>query len=272
MNLKTISILIITLLISEILFSQDIIPYRKKNKWGYANNKGEVVIEPQYKVAYPFTANITGVKKDDKYGFIDKTGKPVTKFEFTRVTEFYFTQATVWIKDTAYCIDKNGKNTPCLAFCDSDNSPLKHFETYTKNGKQGLINYAYMGSPPSNSLPEIIDFPLRDSLPAVWDEVKTNDLYAAVKKANKWGIVNMNGELITELIYDSVELRTDIYYRQCFKVIKNNKYGFLDEKGVEIVAPKYVKADFFSNGVARVWINDSFWFYIDKNGREYYQK
>jgi hypothetical protein len=259
--IRSIFIFSFTLLFVSTIFSQQIVPYRKKNKWGYANIKGEVVVEPQYKVAYPFTANITAVKKDDKYGFIDKSGNPITKFEFTKVRNFNNGQATVWTKDTAYCIDPSGKKIRGMAFCGTVNSPLEHFQTYIKNGKLGLINYAYF-----------TDSPNRDSLPAVWDDVKKNDLYAAVKQGNKWGVVNAKGDLTTKLIYDSIELKSDIYYRQFFKVIKDNKYGFLDEKGVEIVAPKYVKADFFSNGVARVWINDSFWFYIDKNGREYYQK
>jgi hypothetical protein len=270
--IRSIFIFSFTLLFVSTIFSQQIVPYRKKNKWGYANSKGEVVIKPQYRVAYPFTTNITAVKKCKKYGFIDKAGSPITKFEFIRVSEFYNDQASVWTKKNSYLINKFGKKIHGLAFCGTEDFKQQHFESYSKNGKKGLITYAYLDSPPREYLPAIIDFPLRDSLPPIWDDVKTNDLYAAVKQGNKWGVVNAKGDLTTKLIYDSIELKSDIYYRQFFKVIKDNKYGFLDEKGVEIVAPKYVKADFFSNGVARVWINDSFWFYIDKNGREYYQK
>jgi len=261
MRIKNISILIIIIFLFESGFSQQLVPYRKKNKWGYANRKGELIIKPQYKVAYPFITNITAVKKCKKYGFINRTGNPVTKFEFIRVRNFNNGQATVWTKNTSYCIDPSGKKIRGMAFCGTVNSPLEHFQTYTKNGKKGLINYAYF-----------IDSPNRDSLPTVWEEVKTNDLYAAVKQVNKWGVVNATGDLTTELIYDSIELKGDRCYRQFFKVKKDNKYGFLNEKGVEIISPKYVKADFFNNGLAKVWISDKFWFYIDKTGREYYEK
>ncbi|MFB0925218.1 MAG: WG repeat-containing protein, partial [Vicingaceae bacterium] len=147
--IRSIFIFSFTLLFVSTIFSQQIVPYRKKNKWGYANSKGEVVIKPQYRVAYPFTANITAVKKDDKYGFIDKSGSPITKFEFIRVSEFYNGQSSVWTKKTSYCIDKNGGKTQCLAFCGTVNSPLEHFQTYTKNGKLGLINYAYFTDSPN---------------------------------------------------------------------------------------------------------------------------
>ena len=96
--------------------------------------------------------------------------------------------------------------------------------------------------------------------------------YAAVKKENKWGVINTKGELVTTLIYDSIELNKNVNYRQFFRVKKNNKYGYLNEKGIEIVAPKYLKVGFFNSGIAKVWINDKFWFYIDQNGREYYKK
>ena len=259
--LKSIFIFAFTLAFFSTIFSQQLIPYRKNNKWGYANTKGEVVIKPQYNAANIFTTNITAVKKDDKYGFIDQAGNPVTKFEFTRVSEFYNGQASVWTKDTAYCINRFGEKIRGSVFCDGDKDYLQHFDIYTKNGKTGLINYAYF----SESL-------IRDSLPAVWDQIIINDLYAAVKKENKWGVINKLGDLTAELIYDTIELDKNIYYRQFFKVKKDNKYGFLDEKGKEIVPPKYVKADFFSSSLARVWINDTFWFYIDKTGREYYEK
>jgi hypothetical protein len=114
--IRSIFIFSFTLLFVSTIFSQQIVPYRKKNKWGYANSKGEVVIKPQYRVAYPFTTNITAVKKDKNYGFIDKAGSPITKFEFIRVSEFYNDQASVWTKKTSYLINKFGKKIHGLAF------------------------------------------------------------------------------------------------------------------------------------------------------------
>lgn len=46
------------------------------NKWGWADNEGKIVINPQYDVALPFNGNqITPVKKNDSYGYINKDGE-----------------------------------------------------------------------------------------------------------------------------------------------------------------------------------------------------
>lgn len=63
-------------------FSEGLAPVRKNGKWGYINKKGKAVIKPQYDVKDPFVNFSEGlalVKKDGKWMFIDKKGKVVLK-------------------------------------------------------------------------------------------------------------------------------------------------------------------------------------------------
>jgi hypothetical protein len=48
----------------------------KKNwKWGSINKKGEFVIEPQFEKAGFFRNGVASVRKNGKWGLIDKSGK-----------------------------------------------------------------------------------------------------------------------------------------------------------------------------------------------------
>lgn len=46
----------------------DIIPYRKGSKWGFANSKKKIVIEPVYDSVTSFTEKRAGFLKDGKWG------------------------------------------------------------------------------------------------------------------------------------------------------------------------------------------------------------
>ncbi|MBC7862869.1 MAG: WG repeat-containing protein, partial [Bacteroidia bacterium] len=51
--------------------------------WGYCDNKGKILIEPQYEEENAFgSSKLAFVKKDGKFGCIDKTGKVIVPFEY----------------------------------------------------------------------------------------------------------------------------------------------------------------------------------------------
>ena len=47
----------------------------KDKKFGYIDKTGEVVIQPQFNLAWAFSEGLARVKVDKGYGYIDKTGK-----------------------------------------------------------------------------------------------------------------------------------------------------------------------------------------------------
>ena len=50
----------------------NLIPYRKQDKWGYCNNDKIIVIECIYDEAEPFKEGFAIVRIANKYGFIMK--------------------------------------------------------------------------------------------------------------------------------------------------------------------------------------------------------
>jgi len=128
-------------------FSAGLAPFLKANRWGFMNQKGDVVIQAQYTDVGPFYANIAParknlwglinkngifvlppqydfisnfyegyayVRKDNKFGYIDSTGKSITSIVYYNTGVFSNGLAAVAIKDTGGnekwgYIDQKGK-------------------------------------------------------------------------------------------------------------------------------------------------------------------
>ena len=65
-----------------------IFAFSKKGKWGFANLKGEVVLEPKYKLAKSFSEGLAGVMEEDYWGFINLKGDMVITPQFFGVDYF----------------------------------------------------------------------------------------------------------------------------------------------------------------------------------------
>ena len=54
-----------------------LLPVVQNGKWGYINRSGEVVIAPQFNLAYGFSEGLAAVLTRDGWGYIDATGRMV---------------------------------------------------------------------------------------------------------------------------------------------------------------------------------------------------
>jgi hypothetical protein len=79
----------INLLCASAVFSQELIPYRNQQLWGYADANGKIVIEPQYEKAFPAWKNgIYKVMKDGNFFLIDAKNTLKTKQGYKQIWEF----------------------------------------------------------------------------------------------------------------------------------------------------------------------------------------
>lgn len=95
-------------------FSEGLAPVKIGNKWGYVNEKDQIIIKPQFKTAKQFSEELASVTiNGKKWGFIDKTGKFIIQPQFTDAEDF--SEGLVAVsKDTEKgrywgFIDKSGK-------------------------------------------------------------------------------------------------------------------------------------------------------------------
>jgi TPR repeat protein len=92
---------------------------------------------------------------------------------------------------------------------------------------------------------------------------------AGAKLNGKWGFVDTMGKAIGLFKYDSVSHFVEGVAGYGIKT-KDNQYlwGFIDRKGKELTAPKYIKFDSKSGKYFRVWGKDAKVGLIDRSGKE----
>ena len=88
------------------------------------------------------------------------------------------------------------------------------------------------------------------------------EIYRAVVKNKKCGIINSTSKEVIPVQYDNMAIDSD-----GFRVIKNNKFGFLDLKGKIILPCKYDYLGEFSEGLALSGRKYD-WTYINKKGKK----
>lgn len=93
-------------------YLQNVEPFldKKTDKWGFVNNKTHnIIIAPKYTAAYNFGENLAGVKKWERWGFIDIEGNEVIPFHYNYVSHFQNGIAQVIKNGETYCINHKGE-------------------------------------------------------------------------------------------------------------------------------------------------------------------
>jgi hypothetical protein len=170
------------------------------------------------------------VVKDKKCGYIDKTGRLIIPFKFDGADDFSEGLAGVSIDGKSGYIDETGK---------------------------------FVISPPSLS-----GFPFSSGMALV----VIRDFEKDHLHMHKLGYINRSGKLVIQRkeALDSKSLH--ISYKELFfseglvSVEQNNKIGFIDKAGRQVIPPRYQNAGPFSEGLAAVRIKGKYG-YIDRSGK-----
>jgi len=172
---------------------------KKNDKFGYCDTTGKLMIEPAYADAEDFSEGYAAVQKNDLYGYINKAAKTKIEFQYTEASGF-----------------------------------LNNVAIVQKDKKYFLIDYS------------------NKTLSAKYDDIaEFSEGLAIVKKNNLFGAINLNGQ---EIIKPSFDMISD-YTEGLAVVLKNAKYGFLDKQGFVAIAPIYDWVSSFKNGQARAQFN-----------------
>lgn len=199
----------------------------KNNKWGFVNEKCELIVEPMYDEAMPFGVNgLAGVYIDGKWGFINESGEIVIEPQFEGVQTFL---------DNGLCIIED-------------------------NGKYGAIDDkgSVIVDPVYDSLVFSGEF---DDWMGPFED--NGQGLAAVCMDGKWGLLNISGTWLANPVYDYFFSYGD---NNLAVVIKDGKYGYMNEQGELVIDCQFESAyDFSSNGLAYVSA-DGVWGFINEKG------
>jgi len=249
----------------------------------------EIVSGLKYDYIFPFNDGLAIVIKNQKWGYIDKSGKEIIPLEFDKAQNFKDGLAIVVKNQKCGFIDKSGKIViPCeyeyaesfsegLAFVSKDVGKDRKFGFIDKTGKEIIPLIYDSGSSFSDGLAAVrtgdyenrkegyIDKTGKIVIPFEYTMTYPfKEGFALVEKNGKYcGYIDKTGKVIVPLEYS--------WFCQSFSdgmavVRKESEYGYVDKTGKLVVPLKYDGAYSFSEGLGVV-VKDGKYSYIDKTGK-----
>lgn len=216
----------------------DIFPIKSGEKYGYANTKGEIIVNPTYDYGHSFREGYAAVCNNEKYGFIDEKGKLVINCQYDNADSFSGGFSVVQIGEKYGAINKKGEYV-----VDPKYDDLRWFSegyaAFSSNGKYGFV-----------------DTKGKEVIKAQYDVCGSfKNGVAPVKKSGKYGLVNNEGKEILKPTYDNIY--SPSYYDKRYAFSYGGKFGYLSEKGDVCISNKYIDgSDFYSDGYAIATTDD----------------
>ena len=232
-----------------------LVPFRRGNLWGYADQRRRLVLPLRYDDAGPFVEETAWVRQGAFFGYITPDGTPLTPLHFTRAENFQAGRATVELHGETFQIDRAGTRLTASPDSIAETDFLAQGDLVRQNGKVGFrfsVGHAVV--------------------PAEYDEI--TDLYNGlllVRRGAKWGVINRKGQLTLPLEYDSIQATPANDY--AFPIVAQaGRFGYLNAAGKLLVKPQYRAAQPFVGGAARVITESGQAGYIDVKGREFFEE
>lgn len=254
----------------------------KDLKIGFINKKGGIIEEAIFSDGVNNVNQIANVIKDSIPGYLDKKNKLKLFPEFFRA---YWNGKIGYAidKNKKYClIDMNGKKITDYKYMQLQQKS-EDYILVSENGKENYINtkgqkifndsiqitnkglYFSTGVYKIKNKFGLININGKIITKPIYDEIygDQNQKSWLVKKANKYGMINCDGKEFLSVIYDKINYV--VGENQFIPVQIENKYGYvLNSK--EVIPFIYDEALPFQNGIARVK-KDNKYHYIDSNNK-----
>jgi len=269
------------------LFAQPkLIPYLKKDKWGFCNAKKKLIIPAEYDSVEPFQEGFALVEKGGKYAFVDENGKILNNTWYKMAESFSEGLAAVKNETNSYgYIDKGGitiipfQYKTAASFVEGLAQAGDYGDMYVidKKGNKISSTYDFIGSYNNG-------FAAYDAGTDNWGflnrkgEAIGNDYYYSVGDFGKEGLaavksgeggqllgfIDTSGKVVISCQYENAWMSG--FSEGLAAVSKDGKYGFIDTKGNWVVEAQYAYAVGFHEGLSCVFLNGRCGF-IDKKGK-----
>ncbi len=238
--MQSIRIIIILVLINHISgFGQGpFLTVVENQKYGYIDTTGKVIIPCKFHTLAQFSEGLAAARINGLYGYIDKKGEFVIQPQFEYATDFSEGYAQVFHQGTSFFIDKEGKMA-----IPSQGEHMGAFEfgvahVVSKSGKTGLINYQGRFVVDTNRFWTISSFDNGVAIVTKYDrQARNNARY-------KYGVIDTSGKLIVPFgRYRDIEG----FENGLAKVLFKNKVGLIDQSGRLLM--KIKDGDLYIEGV-----------------------
>ncbi|HNX89386.1 MAG TPA: WG repeat-containing protein [Paludibacteraceae bacterium] len=233
-------------------FEEDIAKVKFNGKYGFINSKGEVAIPIIYDNSdIYFHNNLAKVILGQKSGFIDKKGKVAIPLLYDEVWSFNDGLARVRIGKYVGFIDTNGSEVIPVIY---ENLDIDFPVTLSKVMRNGLWGF--------------IDTKAKEVISLKYDKVSSfSEGLAIVYRDGICKLIDENECIVNSNLplYDIGELK---FSENLARVKLNEKFGYINKTGQQIISPLFDKANHFVGGLAIVSISDKYG-YIDSVGNTF---
>ena len=197
-------------------------------KWGFLGRDGEWKMQPAYQKVFPFHQKMALMKKEGKWGAINRRFKTVLPPLYDSLA---YSNAW-WDKDDDMFKEWIGDSVEVLLT----------FENQHK--------YYFLDSTGTYLFSHVLD---------TCNSFKEGMVRVCV--GDKWGFINKQGEMVVEPRFE----RASDFQGGLARVRTRLRWGYINPKGEFVVKPKYYRADDFEHGLARVRTRTRYGF-IDHQG------
>ncbi|MFZ8846900.1 MAG: WG repeat-containing protein, partial [Candidatus Hydrothermia bacterium] len=231
------------LLIVGTLYGENLIPYRKGDKWGFATEDKKIVIRPKYDKVWPFGEDETATKVmlKGKYGMIDKRGKEVVRPIYDEIE--WFSESLLLVKfNNKYGLlnANNFREVVKPVYDEIKRSPFSESFLMVKlNDKYGLLradNFKEVVKPKYSNIEKIWAF--QSSIhEGVECTEQGNKNFLKVYAGDKVGLIDTTGNEVIPVKYEDINIvsgeKTLVKYKE------NGKWGIMDLSGKVILQANY---------------------------------
>ncbi|GJM33287.1 MAG: hypothetical protein DHS20C18_22880 [Saprospiraceae bacterium] len=203
-------------------------------RYGVINLKGEKVTRTDFVQIGPFREGLAMVKDKDGYGYINQKGDLVVPCIYSKASPFSEGKAAVYYQGDCGYISKEGEKVINFEFSRCQDFDEGKAVVYRGIRKAGIIDELgnYILEP---SVDRLLQF--KEGRGLVRDEKYR--FYYITEQAN---------------LYDGYYQRASEFKHGVAVVKMDGKWGIINQRGIEVIPPKYDKIEGFKNGYAKVRI------------------
>ena len=271
--------------------AQELNSFKADNgKYGYKDQNGKVIIAPKYDIAsYDFNEGLARVSLDNKFGFIDKTGKEVIPMQYNNA--LYFSEGVAAVqKDTTWIYIDKANNTVLtlpnyiyvsgISFFSQDLNfseglaPVRiglipyerdYNDVRKPEVRTRLIKELGLSANPTEEDKEQLSQHLKRQI-----EQSLSDpyRYSYIDKIGKLLFDPFKGYHTAKRFSEGMAAVGIYVYGHTYRTMDPKyTFGYIDKTGQLTVPLKYEEARPFSEGLAAVKLKE-LWGFVNKTGKE----
>lgn len=227
----------------------------RKNKYGYVNKAGDLVVKAKYDYGSDFVEGMARVSKAGKYGFVNDMGKEIIPLIYQSASNFNYGYAVVKSADNeAFFVNTKGEKMNDIIYNDA-----KAFSEGLAAVENEFYKYGF------------IDVEGNEVIPCEFATVSwfKEGLVAVSKKMDNgktlFGYIDKEGKSVTQFEYEAA----NDFQEGVACVKKNGKFGLIDKFGGPITECEYDYISSFNNEGYALAKKGGWDVYLDRNGESW---